>query len=58
MIDSKTCSIFYENILRKKFQILKNEDPIYFLKAIKNKVEIRNMINTHISDGLALTKFL
>ena len=28
------------------------------LKAIKNKKEIRNMINAHISDGLALTKFL
>jgi len=27
-------------------------------KAIKNKKEIKNMINAHISDGLALTKFL
>ena len=58
VIDSKTCSIFYENILKTKFKILNKEDPIYMLKAIKNKKEIKNMINAHISDGLALTKFL
>ena len=40
VIDSKTCSVFYENIIRKKFQILRKEDPIYLLKAIKNKNEI------------------
>ena len=58
VIDSKTCSIFYENILKTKFKILNKEDPIYMLKAIKNEKEIKNMINAHISDGLALTKFL
>ena len=58
IIDSKTCSIFYEKILKTKFKILSKEDPIYMFKAIKNKKEIKNMINAHISDGLALTKFL
>ena len=58
IIDSKTCSLFYENILKTKFKVLGKEDPIYMLKAIKNKKEINNMINAHISDGLALTKFL
>ncbi len=58
IIDSKTCSLFYENILKTKFKVLSKEDPIYMLKAIKNKKEINNMINAHISDGLALTKFL
>jgi len=58
IIDTKTCSLFYENILKSKFKVLSKEDPIYMLKAIKNKKEIRNMINAHISDGLALTKFL
>ena len=36
----------------------KKEDPIYLLKSIKNKTEIKNMINSHIYDGVALTKFL
>ncbi len=57
-IDPLTCSVFFENILKKKFQILKKQDPIYLLKSIKNKTEIKNMINSHISDGVALTKFL
>ncbi len=58
LIDNKTCSIFYEKILKSKFQILKKTDPIYYLKSIKNKTEIKNMIRSHISDGVALTKFL
>ena len=58
IIDNKSCSIFYENILKKSFLVSKKKDPIYFMKSIKNKVEIRNMINSHISDGVALTKFL
>ncbi len=58
IIDFKTCSIFYEKILREKFQILKFDDPIYLMKATKNKIEIKNMIKSHIYDGVALTKFL
>ena len=58
IIDEKSCSLFYEDILKKKFSILEIEDPIYHMKSIKNKTEISNMINSHISDGVALTKFL
>ncbi len=58
IIDDKSCSIFYENLIKTKFKIKKIEDPIYLLKAIKNKIEIKNMINAHILDGVALTKFL
>ena len=58
VIDIKSCSYFYENILSKKFTLLKKDDPIYLLKSIKNINEIRNMIKSHIFDGVALTKFL
>ena len=58
IIDNKTCSIFYENIIKKKFKIIGNEDPIYFLKSIKNSNEINNMISSHVIDGVALTKFI
>ena len=58
LIDKKTCSLFYENIFKKRLKVLKHEDPIYLLKAIKNKTEIQNMVESHISDGVALTKFL
>ena len=58
IIDIKSCSYFYENILAKKFSLLKKDDPIYLLKSIKNISEINNMIKSHIFDGVALTKFL
>ena len=58
IIDDKSCSIFFENIIKSKFKIIKREDPTYLLKAIKNETEIKNMINAHILDGVALTKFI
>ena len=58
IIDNKTCSIFFRNSLMTNHKITKGNDPIYFLKSIKNKIEINNMVNTHIYDGVALTKFL
>jgi len=58
LIDEKTCSIYYEKIISQKLKIVRKEDPIYLLKSIKNKTEINNMIDAHIIDGVALTKFI
>jgi len=58
IIDGSSCSIFYENIIQSKFKIVKRLDPTYQFKSIKNKIEIDNMIKAHISDGVALTKFI
>ena len=58
IIDNKSCSIFYEDIIKSKFKIVKREDPTYLFKSIKNKIEINNTINSHIIDGVALTKFI
>ena len=58
IIDNKSCSVFYENIIKSKFKIIKREDPSYLLKAIKNNTEIDNMISSHVIDGVALTKFI
>ena len=58
VIDASSCSIFYENLIRKKFKILNKSDPIYSFKAIKNNSEINHMINAHFEDGLALTRFI
>ncbi len=57
-IDSKTCSVFNEKLINSKFLIKKKYDPINDLKSIKNKTEIKNMIEAHIKDGVAVTKFL
>ena len=58
VIDSLSCSIINENIIKSKFQITNIDDPCYKLKSIKNSSEIKHMINAHIEDGVALTKFI
>ena len=58
IIDNNSCSIFFEDIIRSKFKIVKREDPVYSFKSIKNKTEIVNMKKAHILDGAALTKFI
>ena len=57
-IDSKSCSVYEESLINYKFKIIEREDPTYLLKSLKNKTEIKNMFNSHIEDGVALTKFL
>lgn len=57
-IDSSTCSVFNESIIKSKFNCKSSVDPCYEMKAIKNQTEIKNMIKTHIYDGAALTKFI
>ena len=58
IIDKNTCSIYFNNIIKKNNKILKFDDPIYSLKAIKNNVEIDNIKQAHLYDGVALTKYL
>ena len=58
IVDPLSCSVFYESIIKSKFQIINTEDPCYKLKSIKNLSEIKHTINAHIEDGVALTKFI
>ena len=57
-IDKNSCSIFEEGLINSNFKIEHEIDPIYYLKSIKNKTEIKNTQDAHILDGVALTKFL
>ena len=58
IIDDLSCSVINETIIESNFKIVSKEDPCYKLKSIKNSVEIKNTIDAHIKDGLALTKFI
>ena len=57
-IDNSSCSIFFKGIIKINNKVIEKYDPIYLLKSLKNKTEIKNTIKTHIHDGAALTKFL
>ena len=58
IIDKKTCSIHFENIILQNNKILNEEDYIYNFKAIKSRKEIANIQKAHVIDGAALTKYL
>jgi Xaa-Pro aminopeptidase len=58
IIDSLSCSILNEKIIKSNFRIIDEVDPCYKLKSIKNSIEINNTIKAHKEDGLALTKFI
>ncbi len=58
IIDKNSCSVFLESLINSKFKISKIGDPLYLMKSIKNKVEINKTIESHIHDGVAVTKFL
>ena len=57
-LDNLSCSFYYKNMLYKKNKVIEKIDPIHFFKSIKNNTEIRNMERSHLTDGVALTKFL
>ena len=58
LIDKKTCSFYYEKNIHSSNNLINLDDPIYSLKAIKNKTEINNEKIAHLFDGIALTKFI
>jgi len=58
LIDKKTCCFYYEKNIHPSNKIINLDDPIYLLKAIKNKTEINNTKIAHLFDGIALTKFI
>ena len=58
IIDKNTCSYYFEEIISKNNEIISFQDPIYNFKAIKNKIELKNIKKAHIHDGVALTKYL
>ena len=51
-------SVFEQQIIKSKFDIVRDIDPIYDLKSVKNSIEIENTRKAHLEDGIALTKFL
>lgn len=42
----------------KKNRIIFGENPAYSMKAVKNDVQIEGLRSCHLSDGIAMTKFM
>ncbi|MEG2984217.1 MAG: aminopeptidase P family protein [Peptostreptococcaceae bacterium] len=42
----------------KDIRKIENTNPTTYMKSIKNKIELKNMKDSHIKDGVAVTKFM
>ena len=58
IVDTNSCSFAYTSLILKNGKIANINDPIYLMKSIKSNSEIKNTIDVHIKDGVAMTKFL
>lgn len=58
LIDRNSANYFIESILNKNNNIIYIDSPIQLMKAVKNQTEIKNEINAHIKDGVAVTRFI
>ncbi len=57
LLDGKrTCYQFF-TLLSSSVRIIKETNPVVFLKSIKNEIEIQNTRAAMVSDGVALTRF-
>ena len=44
--------------LKKEIRVINKPNPTELMKAIKNPVEVDNIRNAHVKDGVAVTKFM
>ena len=58
MVDPARLNYALYNNLPKNAKVVELTNPTVLMKATKNDVEIKNIINAHIKDGVAMTKFM
>lgn len=56
--NNKVNYTLYMSLLNSNAKILDYNNPTYFLKAIKNKIEVENEREAHLKDAIAYIKFL
>ncbi|MFV0362231.1 MAG: aminopeptidase P family protein [Suipraeoptans sp.] len=58
LIDPKKVNYAIYNNIPKETKKIEKTNPSNLFKAMKNDVEVKNFINAHIKDGVAVTKFM
>lgn len=58
LLDYDNVNCFIVKSINKNIEIINGENPTVSMKAIKNETEIKNTINAHIKDGIAVTKLM
>ena len=57
-LDAKLTNYAYVKAIKANNSILDSQSPTVLMKAIKNDIEIKNSIETHKADGLAIFRFM
>ncbi|MDF2802071.1 MAG: peptidase family [Anaerocolumna sp.] len=58
LLDTNKVNYAIYHNLNKDIKVIDKQNPTVLFKAVKNKVEIENLRNSHIKDGVAFTKFM
>ncbi len=58
LIDSSRVNYSIYMAIPSGVKKIENTNPTTVMKSIKNETEIKNMMNSHIKDGVAVTKFM
>lgn len=58
LVDPARLNYALYNNLPKNASVIEQTNPTVLMKAMKNDTEIKNIINAHIKDGVAITKFM
>lgn len=58
LLDSNKVNYAIYNNISKSIRKIDTQNPTIMFKAIKNEIELKNIRNSHIKDGVAFTKFM
>ena len=58
LLDSSKMNYSYIDAVKLNNEIVLGENPTVLMKAVKNKVQIKNNKDVHIADGLAVFRFM
>lgn len=58
LVDSARLNYALYNNLPKEATVIDQTNPTVLMKAMKNDTEIKNIINAHKKDGVAMTRFM
>ncbi len=58
LVDPARLNYALYNNLPKEAAVIEQANPTVLMKSMKNETEIKNIINAHVKDGVAITKFM
>lgn len=58
LVDPSRLNYALYNNIPKGAKVIEKMNPEVLMKAMKNETELKNIVNAHIKDGIAVTKFM